>query len=243
MAADGNCPGPCNARYREAQEAWREDLALYDPLDPAQSRPQPPDVTPWPGDPVWCGGCAARISQRLGVLDDLASTLERYADGHRDAPDTPLVAGTGAAMSPSEAKDTADDLAHMLGGWEHAYRELKGWPYPRREEDTMSWVTACSAWLHARLTVILASPIAEDFGTEILSWHRDLASRTKAGKRALRKPLRCPGCSLLTLVWTEGEESVRCGHADCGRVLTLTDYYAMVERQAGEKPSPSAGAA
>lgn len=240
---EGICPGPCNARWREAGEAWREALALYDPLDSAQSRPQAPDITPWGGDPVWCGGCAARISQRLGQLDYAISILRAYADGHRDAPDVPLVAGSTEAMSPSEAGDTAEDLGQMLLGWESAYRKHRGWPAPFHPEDLASWTTECHAWLASHLRGILESPLAEDFGKEILSWHREVTGKAKAGTRKLRKPLRCPGCSLLTLVWTEGEGSVRCGNADCGRVLTLTEYEAMVEYRAGEKPSPSAGAA
>lgn len=242
-AAGGSCPGLCNRAYREAREAWQAALALYDPLDPLESRPQPPEITPWPGDPVWCGRCAARISQRLGQLDELASLLQAYADGHRDAPDTPIVSASTEAMSPSEAGDMADDIARMLGGWEQAYRDLRGWPHARRDGDLASWTTSCWAWLSTRLTPILASPIAEDFGKEVLAWHRDMAAQAKAGARKLHKPLRCPGCSLLTLVWTEGEEAVCCGNPDCGRVLTLAEYESEVEHRAGEKPPAAASAA
>jgi hypothetical protein len=208
-------------------------MAAYDPLDPGQERPEPPEITPWPGEPVWCRPCQARISQRLHQLDDLASILHRYADGHRDAPDGPMVSGTSDAMSPSAAQDVVDDLARMLGGWEAAYRDLRGWSTARRTPDQAEWITACSAWLAARLTRILASPMGEDFGEEILSWHRELTATAKAGTRKLRKPMRCPSCSLLTLTWTEGEETVYCGNPDCRRVLSLAEYENEVARRAG----------
>ena len=227
------CCGPCNARYREAMEAWQQAMALYDPLDSRQERPQPPDITPWPGDPVWCSSCASRISQRLGQLDDLACILQRFADGHRDAPDSPMVSSSTEAMSPSQAADTADDLARMLGGWEHAYRDHRGWPYPRREPEIASWITACSAWLQAHVAGILASPLAEDFGREVLSWHVDLASHAKAGTRKLTKPMRCPGCRQLTLVWVEGEELVNCSDPSCRVVMAYEDYQNEVSRRAG----------
>jgi hypothetical protein len=208
-------------------------MAAYDPLDPGQERPEPPEITPWPGEPVWCRPCQARISQRLAQLDDLASILARYADGHRDAPDGPMVSGTAETMSPSAAQDMADDLARMLGGWESAYRELTEAPTPRRNPDQAEWITACSAWLAARLPRILASPMGEDFGHEILSWHREMTAQAKAGTRKLRKPLRCPGCQMLTLTWTEGDESVYCGNPACRMVMRYAEYEAEVSHRAG----------
>ena len=228
-----DCPGPCNARAREAREAYEQAMALYDPLDKDQSRPEPPDIRPWEGQPVWCQSCSSRISARLGQLDDLACILQRFADGHRDAPDGPLVGGSVDAMSPSQAADAVDELARMLGGWEHAYRDYRKWPYPRREPDVAAWITACTAWLASHLQGILSSPLAEDFGAEILSWHRELSSQAKAGTRKLRKPMRCPGCRQLTLTWVEGEEMVNCSDPSCRVTLRYDEYESEVSRRTG----------
>ena len=230
------CPGPCNARVREAHEAYKQALALYDPLDPHQSRPQPPDIQPWEGTPVWCSPCQSRISQRLGQLDDLASILQRYADGHREAPAGPMASGTGEPLSPSQAADTAEDLAGMLLHWEAQYRHLRQWPTPRRDDDLASAVTACSAWLASHLRGILTSAIAEQFGLGILSWHRELTGATKAGTRKLIKPLRCPSpsCQQLTLTWVEGEEAVYCSNPECRRVISYAEYEVLVERAGGQ---------
>lgn len=227
------CPGSCNRHFREAVEAYRQALAAYDPLDKDTSRPERPDVRPWPGEPVWCSPCTSRISQRLGQLDYAISILQAYADGHRDAPDAPLVGGSAEAMSPSEAADTAEDLGQMLVGWEAAYRKHRGWPAPFHPEDLASWTTECHAWLAQHLRGILASPLAVDFGTEILSWHREIVSSAKAGTRRLRKPMRCPGCRQLTLTWTEGEEMVNCADPGCRVAMRYDEYEAEIARRVG----------
>jgi len=233
--AETACVGVCNSRYREAREAYEQAVKAYDPLDPDQSRPQPPDITPYPGAPVWCGRCASLIRHRLGELDDLAAILQAYADGHRDAPDGQRVSGTQGTMSPSQAGDDADELSRMLGGWEQAYREMRGWPSPRRSGDLASWVTSCCAWLITHLDGILACDVARDFGEEILGWHREFTGKAKAGVRKLRKPMRCPGCQLLMLAWVEGDEYVRCSNPSCGRSLSLPEYEALVEIRAGTR--------
>lgn len=240
--AGNACPGPCNRRYREAQEAFRQAVDAYDPLDPGQTRPQPPDIRPWEGDPTWCGVCATTISQRLAQLDYAISILQAYADGHRDAPDTPMVGGSAERMSPSEAADTAEDLGQMLLGWESAYRKHRGWAAPFHPEDLASWTTECHAWLAKHLRGILASPLAADFGAEILSWHREITGKAKTGTRKLTKPLRCPSCQQLTLTWVEGEDRVYCADPVCRRVISYAEYEAEVELRAGVR-KPRSGAA
>lgn len=231
--ADQACPGRENDRYREAWRAYGQALDDYDPLDPGQSRPEPPGVQAVPGAPVWCGTCAAKIRQRLGELDDLACILQACADGHRDAPDGQRVTGTLEDMSPSKAADDVDEIARMLGSWEHAYRDLRGWPCPRRDGELAAWVTSCSSWLMAHLTGILASALAEDFGKEILQWNREFTGKAKAGVRKLTKPMRCPRCQLLMLTQVDGEDRVTCRNPECLRVLSLAEYEAEVERLAG----------
>jgi hypothetical protein len=236
------CPGFCNRRYREAREAYEQALALYDPLDPHQSRPEPPQVQPWEGEPVWCGPCASKISQRLHQLDDLWSLLQRYADGHREAPASPLVSASSETLSPSDAADAAQDIASLFTDWEAKYRGLRGWPSVRRDEDMADVITSCAAWLSAHLRGILASRLARAFGEGILDWHRELTGSTKAGTRKLTKPLRCPGCRQLTLTWVEGEESVHCSDPDCRVILRYQEYEAEVSRMAGMETGSTSAA-
>ena len=231
MSDEQACPGTCNRRWREARSAYRQALADYDPLDSRQSRPDPPSVQPYPGDP-WCGRCKSRIRETLAELDDLAALLLAAADGHRAAPGGQRVSGTSVQLSPSEAGDDLAELASMLSGWEEAYRELRDWPSLARRGHLASAVTTGIAWLMARLDEILVAPFAADFGAEVLQWHREFVNKTKAGTRTLRKPLRCPRpqCRLLTLTWTEGDTYVICSNPDCGAHIPLAEYEAETAR-------------
>jgi hypothetical protein len=235
--SDSACPGACNRRHRAAQDAYQAALAAYDPLDPDQSRPPPPELRPWPGEPVWCARCAARVSRELAELDDLAALLSASGDGYGQEGGQ-RVSGSPATAGPSPAAEDLDELAGVLAGWEDAYRGAMGWGSGARRGDLASRLTTSVAWLGTHLTRVLAHEgIGPDFGTEVGEWHRRLSRLAKAGKRTLRKPLRCPGCGLLTLMWEEGEDTVAC--AGCGRVLTYSEYEVLVAHAAGT-PAPAA---
>jgi hypothetical protein len=237
---DGICPGVCNRRYRDTQADWKTALAAYDPLDSAQSRPERPDIHPWYGEPVWCSPCKSSIRLRLAELDDLIALLKAPADGHRQSDAAERVSGSPGdeVRSPSQAADDEEELAAMLTGWERAYREYRRWPSPPPRGELASAETVCIAWLGHHLDGILLSPLAGDFGAEILQWHREFKSSAKAGVRTLRKPMRCPSCRLLTLTWTEGETQVCCSNPDCNRIMSLEAYDAEVEHMTrGQQPA------
>jgi hypothetical protein len=233
------CPGSCNRRWREAREAYAQALALYDPLDKDQSRPQPPEIPPVPGEPVWCPRDASRISQQLAELDYAASLLAAAADGYTSSTGEQRVSGSPAHPSPSPAGDDLDELVSMLTGWEDAYRDARGWPSGARKGSLASRLTECVAWLGQHLGgagqpgILTHDGISGPFGEEIGTWHREIVAKAKAGTRRIRKPLRCPGCGLLTLIWDEGEPDVKCGNPDCGVIMAYAEYMAEVSRRAG----------
>jgi hypothetical protein len=235
MATSEPCPGRENRRYREAWDAYRQAIQDYDPLDPDQSRPKPPDIRPRPGEPVWCPDCKTLIVQRLAELDDLAAMLDFVADGHHSAEALERVTRSSEPASPSQAADDLNELHTMLYGWEMAYRDIQRWPSPPRRGELASRETSCIAWLSHHLPGILASPVAKDFGTEVLQWHRSTAGQAKAGVRTLKMPLRCPGrgCGLLTLFWTEGGDRVECQSPACGLILSREQYETEVGNVAG----------
>ena len=234
MSSEEACPGPENRRYREAWDTYRQALDSYDPLDSAQSRPDPPEIQPRPGDPVWCGDCAARISLRLAELDELAGLLAATADGLRGDGEAERVSGSAEPASPSRAADDLDEMWGMLSGWETIYRDLNGWLSPPPRGELARRETACVNWLRRHLKGILASPVAADFGLEILQWHREGEGSAKAGRRTVRKPMRCPShnCRMLSLFWTEGDKDVHCMNPSCRRILSLREYEEEAERQA-----------
>ena len=233
------CPGSCNSRWREAREAFKQALDAYGRegiLDPNQTRPEPPSIQPVLGDPVWCGRCASRIRSDLADLDELAAMLGWVADGHAASAgsDAGRVSGTAETMSPSDAADELADLMNVLTEHENAYREqVLAIGTPPRRGFLAATSTQCIAWLGHHLDDILTSSIAEGFGADVLAWHTVWKRQAKAGTRKLTKPMRCPACQLLMLVWQEGENRVDCANPDCGRVLSYADYENLVEEKAG----------
>ena len=234
------CPGSCNARYREAREAFKQALAAYERegiLDPNQTRPEPPSIQPILGDPVWCGRCASRIRSSLADLDELAAMLGWVADGHATSAgsDAGRVSGTAEIMSPSDAADELADLMNVLSEHENAYREqVLAIGTPPRRGYLAATSTQCIAWLGHHLDDILTSGIAEGFGADVLAWHKVWKRQAKAGARKLTKPMRCPSCQLLMLVWIEGDGRVECANPSCGRILSYADYENLVEEKAGQ---------
>jgi hypothetical protein len=230
------CPGECNERWRQAWKDYAQAVEDYDPLDSAQSRPEPPsELAYWRGEPVWCAPCTSKITLRLAQLDILAAILGATADGHRQPADLERVSGSADRPSPSQAGDDLDEMFSMLSSWETIYRELKGWNSGPPRGELASRETECINWLQRHLGGILVSDIAADFGLEILQWYRETAGSAKAEVRTRRKPMRCPtpSCRNLTLFWTEGDKNVYCKNPDCGRILSLAEYEAEAERQAG----------
>lgn len=225
------CAGPCNHHWREAQTAFRQALAAYDPLNPDERRPVPPQVFPVPGEPVWCGRCAAAIRAELAELDDLACLLAAAADGHRGAGAGERVTGTAGRRSPSPSADVLDELYSVLHGWESAYRGTD--PVARRGY-LASALTTCVAWMVAHFDGMIRHPdIGVPFGEEVRQWHRSLRRRAKAGSGRRRKPLPCPRCDEPGLIWNEGDTYVRCGNRDCGRLLSLDEYDEYEKLAAG----------
>lgn len=223
----------CNRAYRQALAAYDDALAAYDALDPGQSRPVPPDLRYWPGEPVWCAGCKARIRLRLAQLDTLAALLAAKADGYGESAAAECVSRSEHPASPSPAADDLDELTRMLRDWEDSYRSIRGWGSAPPRGDLASVQTEVIAWLGQHLDGILASPdIAEPFGQEMLQWHQGMKRTAKAGRETRRKPLRCPRCHLITLTWTEGSDRVDCGNPSCAAVLSYSEYEAETERLA-----------
>lgn len=234
--SDQPCPGNCNSRWHKARRAHDAALAAYDPLDPATSRPEPPDgtlVRAW-GAPVWCTDHTAAIALALAQLDDLAAIYAAAADGHRSRPATQRVAGTTVVLSPSEAHDQLDELTSVITGWEHAYRDHAGYDPPPPRGDLARVQTSCVNWLSRHLREILASPLAEDFGREILEWKPLVAARAKAGQRTVLLEARCTGhgCGQRMLTWKEGTDRVECANRECQAIFTKQAYDEIAAAQA-----------
>jgi hypothetical protein len=227
---EGVCPGACNKKYRRVHAAYLAELDAYDPLDSGQRHPDRPEIQPVYGRPVWCGDCTAKIRQRLADLDELAAMLGWVADGHKASSAAyERVSGSKEQLSQSDAADMLADLTGILREHEDAYREaVLGIGGPARRGFLAAASSQCIAWLGHHLDDILASDIGEGFGADVLDWYGRWVRDAKADQPHRTKPLRCPGCSMMLLVWQEGSDRLVCANDDCGRVLTYAEYEGLV---------------
>jgi len=243
-----DCPGSCNYRYREAQATYQQALADYDPLDPGQSRPEPPDIKPWPGVPYWCGKDASVIRRELAELDYLAAMLAMAADGQRGQRPGAKMPPKGKKHGGPTASPTADMLEELAGDlreWESRVRG--GEPLTRRGHlDTetammIAWLAGQGQFARAIAIGTLTKlpdgrevPWAVKFGMGVREWRRKLVRITKAGTGVHHKPVRCPRCGELALFWTEGDDYVECKGkgGTCGRLMSLDEYDKLAAEQA-----------
>jgi hypothetical protein len=174
------CPGGCNARYRAAG-----------------------DGDPWPGEPVWCQRCKARIRGALAQIDDLLAELERQADGHRTmAQDTPG-RRSAHAPSPSVIFDETDEAVSVLLAWEDAWIEQHPeWTTRPRRGRRATIARTTTSQLIRHLDGILETPFAADFGREILAMEHRLADVGHMLEPP-RLPIECPRCGLRMLEQAE----------------------------------------
>ena len=229
------CPGPCNARHRKAQEAldaYQAAVGLWEkyPVGSPPAEPEVPAVSPWPGEPIFCGRCQALIRRELAELDDLAAIRLAGADGHRRGPGSERVGGSRGTPSPSPSVDDVDELASMLRGWESVARGQDDTP-PRRGFLARE-ITTVICWLIAHLDEILArEEIATDFAIEVRLWHRRLREAEKAGTGRHHLPVPCPRCGQKSLESEDGADYVECSNrafgdhqGHCGRLLSREEY-------------------
>jgi hypothetical protein len=229
------CPGSCNRRAREVTALHREALARYDDAleaaadgDPVPDVPERPEVRWWPGEPVWCGRCTAKIRSRLAELDELASSLANLPPGVRPASrhrDHVKVATSRAHKSPAPAGDDLGYLEWWLLSWESAYRELKGWDSPPPRGVMSSVITASAQWISTRLDQVLQCGFAYDFGVEAILLHNRLKAVANAAAEYQHVTDPCPRCKRYLLFQRAGEPYIVCHYEpsagdQCGLHLT-----------------------
>jgi hypothetical protein len=242
--AEDVCPGSCNYRWREANTAFKEAMAAYDPLDPETSRPQPPEIRPVKGTP-WCVRDQSTLRRELAELDELAAMLAAGADGHRGRrPGAKIPRGKQhGGPSPSPTADMLSELYGDLSGWEVA---SLGQPRTRRgflaHARTQTIARLCDQFDTVIITLAPASerdgrmvPFAEYFGEGVRHWHKKLIRLAHAGTGTQHKPVRCPRCDQMMLFWTEGEDYVECRNQACGRLIGMDEFDDLAATQAQEQ--------
>lgn len=245
--AEQPCPGSCNYRYREAMAGYKQALADYDPMDPAQSRPEQPEIKPWPGAPYWCTRDTAAIHKELAELDYLSAMLAMAADGQRGQRPGAKMPPKGkqhGGPTPSPTADMLEELAGDLREWE---RVVRGAEALTRRGHLDTETSMMIAWLagdgrfaramHIGRLVKTADgrtvPWAVRFGEDVRSWRRKLAAITKAGTGTHHRGIRCPRCDERAVWWTEGDDHAVCHGKNntCGRLIGLDELDELAAKE------------
>lgn len=224
------CAGPCNAKYRRAQQQLDDYEAAVKAWEaaPVGQPPEEPDVpviSPWLGDPVLCGRCANRVRMEIAELSDLAAQADAENTGHRKGPDAERVAGSKHHPSPSPVCDDLDELAWMLRNWQAV--ALGQDETPPRTGYLMSEIsTLCARLSSLHFQALMANEdAAQPFAEEVRHWHRHLkdhTTRTGTGRTQMKRP--CPRCDRYSLIMEDGQEYIACGTPVCGRLMSRDEY-------------------
>lgn len=207
-----DCPGKCNAAYRAA-ETRRE------------TKGKEHDLTPRPGQPLWCRPCVTEMRGALTDWPDLAARLQDEIDSGPSAALTEYVSGSKNRPIHEHEPESLllDEFAEWIGSWEDSIRQQRHLP-PRASSDLhrrpARVIDDACAFLPAHLDWHLgerdiADPdsagLVTDFGLELLGYHRQ--AKTLTGMRD-PEPVRidgvpCSQCGHNSLAWELEDSPVR----------------------------------
>lgn len=226
------------AAYEDTYAWWAQHtaagvLVLVEPVPPAPPGAPPADPAEQKtrGNPVWCSRDAGAVRRALASLDDLASLLESWADGHRGATSgSKLGATKSGSRSPSAITDTLDTLYGLLVTAEDQWRDHRGYPdRPQRARDSRARRLTI-AFLMSELRDILENPGSVRFGCGVLAWERRLQAMTTSEPLVQRRAaVPCPakGCGRRALR-SRPDGYTQC--AACGRLLSEEEYQELVDQ-------------
>jgi hypothetical protein len=236
------------AHHEQAIPAYEDAYAWWKPHADAgvlvvrePTRPEPPTEPAEPtvahnvANPVWCSRCPGLIRAALSNLDDLASLLDSWSDGHRGGTSGQKLGKTGPKAhpgSPSRIADELDDLYGALVQVEDLWRDHCGYPERGQRARDGRARRLTIAFLLEELRDILGNPGSVKFGLGILAWERRLQAMTTSEPVIQSRPARCPNsqCRQRAL-WTRADGMTEC--RKCGRLLHEHEYAELVARDDG----------
>lgn len=190
-------------------------------------RPEPPKVPCTLGDPIWCAACVSTIRASLGRLDDLASLLESWADGHRGhSSGEPVSRRAADAGTPSPTANALDQLYGEFVDVEDEWRQRRRYdPRPRRPRNGHARRLTLS-FVQGELADILASRDYVEWGGRVLKWERLLEAMSNSDPVIRNRPGRCPKCRMVNVLRTDSDDITKC--RDCGLWLNEDEYQSQV---------------
>lgn len=238
----GPCLFRCNSRWRQAVATHETALGAWIARDCTGPEPDPVEIEPWPGDPVYCARCSSVIRAALRELPlayrALATTkfLTRTASA-----DEERRARADVPPSPSPGADHADEILRTTTAWEDDLRRhLRQRSATDRFGDPHATLTASVEYLNAHWGAMIGrEECAADFGQETWRLHAIALAMVKNKPVRRHLPAPCPSCDTLSLIQEEGLAgkpwSVECVEraGGCGRIYLESEWIWLTQLLTG----------
>lgn len=171
------------------------------------------------------GGCYARILGDLCTLEFAYEWLgaQMRAPAAAWKPGTIGRAGGSRPPLPLALHDAREDIHGTLAGWARFAAEAASMRGPA--DGT---VPAIARWLRTQLHWISEREACREFAGDVADLRGTAYGLAPWGRARVDTPLPCPKCTLLSLSWYTGSETVLCRNRSCGHRMTSDDYVKAV---------------
>lgn len=228
----GPCPSSCNWRWRDAMDDYKEAVEEWGASGCRGNEPQPPEIEPWPGEPVLCRKCGASARGALRELPLAYKALDgmKYLTRTASA-DQERRGRSDAAPSPSPGADHQDEIRRTVGMWEDDLRRHLRHDAARDTGNAADDLTNSVEYLNRNWQAMAErAECAGDFADEIKTLHRTAVAMVKNKTVRRTLPVACPSCDLETLIQEEGAPGkpwyVECSErlGGCSRLFSENEY-------------------
>lgn len=227
------CEFRCNNRWRTAVRDHDKALTTWIADGYTGPEPDPVELEPWLGDPVYCPRCASVIRAALRELPLAYTALASVKLLTRTASaDEERRARSDVPPSPSPGADHADEILRTTTAWEDDLRRHLGHQSATDQfGDPHATLTAAVEYLNTHWTAMVTRvECAADFGSETWRLHATAVAMVKNKPVRRYLPAPCPSCDARALIQEEGiakkpwyvECSERMG--GCSRLYSETEY-------------------
>lgn len=237
----GPCPSRCNYRWRQAVEAHETAMQKWIGRGCKGDEPQPPEIEPWPGEPLICRKCAAIARGALRELPLAYKALDGVKFLSRTASaDEERRGRSDVAPSPSPGADHQDEICRTVSAWEDSLRQHLRHQGAADTGEREADLAASVEYLNSNYAAMVERPeCAGDFVDEISRLHRITVAmvKNKPGRKHLPAP--CPSCDMQALIQEEGFAGkpwyVECVEylGGCSRLYQESEYAWLVQLLTG----------
>lgn len=180
------------------------------------------------GRSLICGGDYARILGDLCTLEFAYEWLgaQMRAPAAAWKPGTIGRAGGSRPPLPLALHDAREDIHGKLASWARLTAEEASMRGP-----VDGTVPAIAGWLRVQLHWASSQLWCDAYAAELAELRGAAYGLAPWGRARTDTPLPCPSCTLLSLSWYSGSDTVVCRNRMCGHRMTSGDYVKAVMEQ------------